>query len=89
MKKFADVGTKVEYLVKNDQIKFKLKLPPVFDSSTIDLIEKIRFITDLYSLAKDVKKKRKVIVVAVNAKRFVEYTRATTSTPLDLSLIHI
>ena len=52
----------------------------VFEPSTVDLIEKIRFITGLHSLAKDVTKRGKVIVGAVNAKRSVEYTRAITST---------
>ena len=52
----------------------------VFESSTVDLIEKIRFITDLHSLAKDVVKRGRVIVSAVNANKFVEYTRFITST---------
>ena len=46
--------------------------------------EKVRFITDLHSLAKDVTKRGIVIVGAVNAKKFVEYTRAITSTLDDI-----
>ena len=57
----------------------------VFEPTTIALIEKIRFMSDLHSLAKDLTKRGRVVVGAVNAKTFVEHARNITRTLDDIS----
>jgi hypothetical protein len=51
----------------------------VFNKTTVQLIERIRFVTDIKSLAKEVKQKGGVIVSAIKCKLFVENIRAITS----------
>ena len=56
----------------------------VFQKSTVELIERIRFLTDLNSLAKEVLNKGRVIVGAQNAKIFVEHVRFVTNSLDDI-----
>ena len=56
----------------------------VFDESTVKLIEKIRFVTDLKSLAKEILKKGYIVVAAKNGRLFNEYVRAITSSLDDV-----
>ena len=56
-----------------------------FERSTIELIERIRFVTDLQSLAKDVLSKGSIILGAQNSKLFVEHVRIITTSLDDIS----
>lgn len=56
----------------------------VFDETTVKLIEKIRLLTDLKSLAKEILKRGHVIVAAQNCKLFVENVKAVTNSLDDV-----
>ena len=56
----------------------------VFDETTVKLIERIRFLTDLKSLAKEILKEGHVVVAAKNGRLFVQNVKAITSSLDDV-----
>ena len=56
----------------------------VFSVETVGLLEKIRFITDLQSIAKEIKAKGSILVGSLRGNKYLSYIRSITASLRDI-----